>query len=277
VRVTQADAAGLPEGEYDVLFAFECLHDMPYPVEVLSAARRALRPGGAVVVMDEAVAEEFRPDGNLLERLMYGFSLLVCLPDGMAHPGSAGTGTVMRASRLRAYAEQAGLGAVSVLPIEDFGFWRFYELRDPAAAGPDLRPVGDSAPQHSHHPVRERRAGAPRACGAATAAGSGGGVRAVGSGGHRGLPARARQRHGHPELPAAAEPARRRRSLRTRDACRSPAARPWRRSNADQQPPPGCAGPALSVLPTRRVGSSAIVRTAACMRNGRDDGGAAIM
>jgi hypothetical protein len=29
-----------------------------------------------------------------------------------------------------------------VLPIEDFGFWRFYELHEPAAAGPDVRRVG---------------------------------------------------------------------------------------------------------------------------------------
>ncbi len=142
VRVVQADAAALPERDVDVVFAFECLHDMPHPVEVLTAARRSLRGGGRVVVMDEAVADRFAPGGDLTERLMYGFSLLICLPDGLAHPGSAGTGTVMRESTLRAYAEQAGLGSVSVLPIEDFGFWRFYELRDPAAAGPDVRRVG---------------------------------------------------------------------------------------------------------------------------------------
>ena len=129
VRVVQADAAALPQGEFNVVFAFECLHDMPYPVEVLTAARRSLRPGGAVVVMDEAVADEFRPGGDLVERFMYGFSLLICLPDGLAHPGSAGTGTVMRAPTLRSYAEQAGLAEVTVLPIEEFGFWRFYELR----------------------------------------------------------------------------------------------------------------------------------------------------
>jgi SAM-dependent methyltransferase len=130
VRVLQADAAELPASTFDVLFALECLHDMPYPVEVLSAARRSLRPGGAVVVMDEAVADQFRPGGDLLERMMYGFSLLVCLPDGLSHPDSAGTGTVMREGTLRSYARQAGLPAVSVLPIEDFGFWRFYELRE---------------------------------------------------------------------------------------------------------------------------------------------------
>jgi SAM-dependent methyltransferase len=130
VRVLQADATELPQAEFDVLFALECLHDMPYPVAVLTAARRALRPDGVVVVMDEAVADEFRPGGDLLERLMYAFSLLVCLPDGLSHPDSAGTGTVMREHTLRAYAQQAGLDAVSVLPIEDFGFWRFYELRE---------------------------------------------------------------------------------------------------------------------------------------------------
>lgn len=135
VHVVQADAAGLPEREFDVLFALECLHDMPYPVQVLSAARRALRPGGCLVVMDEAVAAEFRPGGDLLERLMYGYSLLICLPDGMAHPDSAGTGTVMRESRLRGYADQAGFGEVSVLPIKDFGFWRFYQLREPGGSG----------------------------------------------------------------------------------------------------------------------------------------------
>ena len=130
VRVVQADAAALPRGEFDAVFAFECLHDMPYPVEVLTAVRRSLRPGGAVVVMDEAVADQFRPGGDLLERLMYAFSLLICLPDGLAHPGSAGTGTVMREHTLRSYAERAGFARVSVLPIENFGFWRFYELRD---------------------------------------------------------------------------------------------------------------------------------------------------
>ena len=110
------------------MFAFECIHDMPYPVEVLSAARRSLRQGGSVVVMDEAVADAFTPPGDEVERLMYGFSLLVCLPDGMSHPDSAGTGTVMRPETLRRYALDAGFSDVRVLPVEGFGFFRFYEL-----------------------------------------------------------------------------------------------------------------------------------------------------
>lgn len=36
----------------------------------------------------------------------------------------------MREHTLRSYAEQAGFAEVSVVPIQDFGFWRFYELRE---------------------------------------------------------------------------------------------------------------------------------------------------
>ena len=113
---------------FDAAFLFECLHDMPQPVEVLAALRTAVRDDGAVVVMDEAVAEEFQAPANDVDRFMYGCSLFICLPDGLSSTPSAGTGTVFRRSILTGYAEQAGFGTVSVLPIEDFGFFRFYRL-----------------------------------------------------------------------------------------------------------------------------------------------------
>jgi SAM-dependent methyltransferase len=114
--------------EYDVIFAFECVHDMAQPVPVLAAARRALRPDGTMIVMDEAVADRFTAPGDDQERLMYGYSLLCCLPDGLSHRPSVATGTVMRADTLRRYAREAAFSDVTVLPIEDFGFWRFYRL-----------------------------------------------------------------------------------------------------------------------------------------------------
>ncbi len=64
---------------------------------------------------------------SLRERLLYGWSVLICLPDGMSHEGSVGTGTVMRPDVLRGYAEQAGLASVEVLEIEH-DLWRFYRL-----------------------------------------------------------------------------------------------------------------------------------------------------
>ncbi|WP_084965110.1 class I SAM-dependent methyltransferase [Thermoactinospora rubra] len=128
VAFRAADAADLGEGGYDAAFAFECIHDMPRPVDTLAAMRRAVVPGGPVVIMDEAVADAFHPDGGDVERLMYGFSLLICLPDGRSHQPSAATGTVMRPDTLRRYAVEAGFRDIEVLPIDDFGFWRFYRL-----------------------------------------------------------------------------------------------------------------------------------------------------
>ncbi|NYI76981.1 hypothetical protein [Nocardioides panzhihuensis] len=91
------------------------------------------------------------PDADEPEPLMYGFSVLVCLPDGLSSPPSVGTGTVMRSSTLQGYGEAAGFIGFENLPIEDtelvrcdaivvsavqgtaagvvfFGFWRFYRL-----------------------------------------------------------------------------------------------------------------------------------------------------
>jgi hypothetical protein len=60
---------------------------------------------------------------------MYGYSLFVCLPDGLSSSPSAGTGAVMRRPTLERYAREARFGGVDVLPIEGFGFFRFYSLR----------------------------------------------------------------------------------------------------------------------------------------------------
>ncbi|MFI2365209.1 class I SAM-dependent methyltransferase [Promicromonospora sp. NPDC019610] len=130
VRFSHGDAAHLPAGQYDAAFAFECVHDMPRPVEVLAAVRQSLAPGAPLIVMDEAVAEAFAPDGDDVERLMYGYSIFICLPDGRSSRPSAATGTVLRPSLLREYGAAAGFSAFEVLPIEDFASFRFYRLKE---------------------------------------------------------------------------------------------------------------------------------------------------
>ncbi|HEX5949905.1 MAG TPA: class I SAM-dependent methyltransferase, partial [Actinomycetota bacterium] len=131
-----ADAAHLEGGPYDLVCFFECLHDMPRPVDALRRAREALAEGGVVMVGDERTAETFVAPGDDLERANYAWSVLSCLPYGMSGEDPAGTGTVMRPSTLRAYAAEAGLGRFEVLPIEHRD-WRFYLLR-PVEAESDL-------------------------------------------------------------------------------------------------------------------------------------------
>ena len=89
---------------------------MGRPVEALAAARRSLAASGTVIVADERVAERFSAPGDDLERLMYGFSVVHCLPVGRADAkDSAATGTAMRPDTLRAYARDAGFSRVEVL------------------------------------------------------------------------------------------------------------------------------------------------------------------
>lgn len=96
---------------------------------MLRTIRRSVVPHGAVVIMGQGVGDAPASVGDDVERLMHGCSLFVCLPDGLSSQPSVGTGTVMRPSTLRSYAHEAGFSDMSVLPIEDFSFFRFYRLR----------------------------------------------------------------------------------------------------------------------------------------------------
>jgi SAM-dependent methyltransferase len=126
VTFTTEDVGTNQHEAYDVAFAFECIHDMPRPVGVLQAMHAMVHEGGIAVVMDEAVGEEFKGEGDEVERLMYGFSLLVCLPDGLSSQPSVGTGTVLRPSQLTSLATEAGFAETTSLT--EAGFFRFYEL-----------------------------------------------------------------------------------------------------------------------------------------------------
>jgi SAM-dependent methyltransferase len=112
---------------YDLVTVFEAIHDMARPVEALRAMRGLLADGGVALVADERVADEFTAPGDAVERVMYGWSILHCLPVGREEQPSAETGTAMRESTFRRYAEEAGFSTVEVVPIEH-DFWRFYRL-----------------------------------------------------------------------------------------------------------------------------------------------------
>jgi protein-L-isoaspartate O-methyltransferase len=126
-RVADAAAAGLSD-RFDLVAILEGFHDMARPVEVLRAVRAMLADGGSVVMIDERVADDFVAPAPDLERYHYGWSVVSCLPGAMGDPQTAATGAILRVGTLRRYAQEAGFGAVEVLPIET-PTWRFYRLR----------------------------------------------------------------------------------------------------------------------------------------------------
>lgn len=130
ITVHCADIGSVRSGQFDLITAFECLHDMPYPVQVLQDMGRLIAPEGAIMIVDMKVADEFTAPGDDIERLMYGFSILICLVDSMSAEGSAATGTVFRRPVLEDYARQAGFSRVRTLPVRH-DMWRFYRLDNP--------------------------------------------------------------------------------------------------------------------------------------------------
>ncbi len=104
-------------GQYDLVTAFECLHDMANPVGALRMMRSLAKNQGTVLIVDERVGERFSVSGNDVDGIMYGWSILHCLPVGMVEEHSAGTGTVMRPDTLRRYAEEAGFQQCGDTPL----------------------------------------------------------------------------------------------------------------------------------------------------------------
>jgi SAM-dependent methyltransferase len=129
LRFLEGDAGGLAaHGPYDLILLLEALHDLARPVDALAAAHAALAEGGTVLVVDQRVADRFTAPGDDVERMMYGWSVVHCLPSQLVEEASAATGTVMRADTVRDHAAAAGFSAVEVLPVEN-DFFRLYRLR----------------------------------------------------------------------------------------------------------------------------------------------------
>ena len=114
-------------GSFDLVCAFETIHDMVDPAGALRAMRALRANGATVLVADERVADKFTTDVDDGERFQWGWSAIHCLPCALTEPPAAGTGTIMRTPAFRRYALDAGFTDVEVLPIEN-DFWRFYRL-----------------------------------------------------------------------------------------------------------------------------------------------------
>ena len=129
VRFEVRDAADPAlEGEFDLVFMIEALHDLSRPVDALAAMRAMLAPGGTAFVVDERTSDTFTAPAGPVDRLHYGYSILCCLPAAMTDPDSAATGTVMRPSTLTGYAHAAGFGGVEAIDDIELESLRFYRL-----------------------------------------------------------------------------------------------------------------------------------------------------
>lgn len=133
VTFHEARAEDLPDdGRFDLVCAFDCVHDMTRPAAALAAMRRALKPDGTLVIGDIKGGSSF--EANLEENpiaaaAMYSISVLSCLQSAMSEPDGAGLGTLgFDEQTARRMTAEAGFSRFRALDIDHL-FNAFYEIR----------------------------------------------------------------------------------------------------------------------------------------------------
>jgi ubiquinone/menaquinone biosynthesis C-methylase UbiE len=104
----------LPERAFDAVAFFDSLHDMGDPVGAAARARRALKPGGTVMVVEPRAGDRLEDNLHAVGRAYYGFSSLVCAPASLAQEGRAGLGAQAGEARLREVLSRAGFRSIRV-------------------------------------------------------------------------------------------------------------------------------------------------------------------
>ncbi|HUW03690.1 MAG TPA: class I SAM-dependent methyltransferase [Acidimicrobiales bacterium] len=111
-----------PAATIDLALTFDCLHDMPYPSEALTAIHDALADDGVLLVKEIRSAETFEENRkNPVLAMMYGFSLTTCMSSSASEPDGAALGTLgLPPSRLEALVTASGFeGGFEVHDIGD--------------------------------------------------------------------------------------------------------------------------------------------------------------
>jgi 2-polyprenyl-3-methyl-5-hydroxy-6-metoxy-1,4-benzoquinol methylase len=103
---------------FDLIMAFNCIHDMAHPRAALAAIRRMLRPEGAFLWSEADVAERLEDNLTPVGRTLYGASTMHCMTVSLAQ-GGEGLGSAISEDLARDLAAEAGFATLARLPIKN--------------------------------------------------------------------------------------------------------------------------------------------------------------
>jgi SAM-dependent methyltransferase len=111
---------------FDLVTAFDAIHDQAHPREVLTQIHRALRPGGTFLMIDIKASSRLEENlGKPLGPFLYTVSLMHCMTVSLSQGGD-GLGTVWGKQRAVGMLDDAGFADVIVHEIEDDPFNNYY-------------------------------------------------------------------------------------------------------------------------------------------------------
>lgn len=118
-RFEVLDALELPvDPPWDLVTAFDAVHDQADPAALLRRIRTALAPGGVFLMVDIKASTGVGANlGHPMGPWLYGISVLHCLQVSLAG-GGPGLGTCWGRERAEAMLAEAGFGSVEVHKVE---------------------------------------------------------------------------------------------------------------------------------------------------------------
>jgi SAM-dependent methyltransferase len=117
VSYERRDVAAIPTSPpFDVIFAFDAIHDQANPAAVLARAHAALQPDGLFVMIDMNMSSHVEDNvGNPLAPWLYTASLFHCMQVSLAE-GGAGLGTCWGRQTAEHMLGEAGFTDIHIIP-----------------------------------------------------------------------------------------------------------------------------------------------------------------
>lgn len=117
------DAISLPKEwaeKYKLVLAFDCIHDMAYPQEVLRELHRVMKPNARVMMLEINVhSDPSKNVGNPRAINGYVISLMHCMPVSLHFDKGAGLGTMWGKESAVSCLQEMGFGEVFCQPSKD--------------------------------------------------------------------------------------------------------------------------------------------------------------
>ncbi len=101
VRFEVASAKNYPGGEYDLVTAFDCLHDMGDPVGASTHVQASLKPDGAFMIVEPFANDRLEDNANPVGRVFYAASTFICTPASRAQEVGMCLGAQAGEARMR--------------------------------------------------------------------------------------------------------------------------------------------------------------------------------